>query len=83
LSKSRIILEARTKINNGNIRKNYAGKNYTYDQERDAFIAPQPYRKWILNEETCQWESPIPYPVDEKQYLWNDNKGVWEELVTD
>jgi hypothetical protein len=68
---------------NGNYRKNYAGIGYKYDQERDAFIPPKPFNKWILNEETCQWESPIPYPVDEKQYLWNDNQGVWEELVTD
>jgi hypothetical protein len=68
---------------NGNYRKNYAGIGYIYDQERDAFIPPKPFNKWILNEETCQWESPIPYPVDEKQYLWNDNQGVWEELVTD
>jgi hypothetical protein len=68
---------------NGNYRKNYAGIGYKYDQERDAFIPPKPFNKWVLNEETCQWESPVPYPVDEKQYLWNDNQGVWEELVTD
>jgi hypothetical protein len=66
---------------NGNIRKNYAGKDYTYDPERDAFIAPQPFTKWILNEDTCQWEAPIPYPTDGKDYVWNDNKGEWEEVV--
>jgi hypothetical protein len=65
---------------NGNIRKNFAGIGYTYDQERDAFIAPQPYRKWVLNEETCQWEAPTPYPTDDKRYVWNDNRGEWEEL---
>ena len=65
---------------NGNYRKNYAGIGYTYDPERDAFIAPKPFNKWILNEETCQWEAPIPYPTDDKRYVWNDNQGEWEEL---
>jgi hypothetical protein len=68
---------------NGNYRKNYAGIGYIYDQERDAFIPPKPFNKWILNEDTCRWESPVQYPNDEKEYVWNDNKGVWEELVTD
>ena len=66
---------------NGNYRKNYAGIVYKYDEERDAFIPPQPFNKWVLNEDTCRWESPVPYPDDEKQYVWNDNKGVWEELI--
>lgn len=65
---------------NGNYRKNYAGIGYTYDFERDAFIAPKPYTKWVLNETTCQWEAPTPYPTDGKHYVWNDNKGEWEEL---
>jgi hypothetical protein len=64
---------------NGNYRKNYAGIGYTYDPERDAFIAPKPYTKWVLNEETCQWEAPTPYPTDDKRYVWNDNRGEWEE----
>jgi hypothetical protein len=64
---------------NGNIRKNYAGIGYTYDPERDAFIAPKPYTKWVLNEETCIWEAPTPYPTDDKHYVWNDNRGEWEE----
>ena len=68
----------RTSYNN-NYRKNYAGVGYTYDEERDAFIAPKPYDKWILNEETCRWEAPIPYPTDGLRYVWNDNKGEWEE----
>jgi hypothetical protein len=63
------------------LRKNYAGIGFTYDEERDAFIAPKPYSKWILNEETCQWEAPKPYPTDGKDYVWNDNKGEWEEVV--
>jgi hypothetical protein len=66
---------------NGTFRKNYAGTGYKYDSERDAFIAPKLYVNWILNEETCQWESPIPYPDDDKRYLWNENKGEWEELI--
>ncbi len=47
------------------LRKNYAGIGYTYDETRDAFIPPQPYASWVLNEETCLWESPIPYPAEE------------------
>ena len=70
----------RTSYNN-NIRKNYAGIGFTYDEERDAFIPPKPFTKWILNEDTCQWEAPIPYPDDDKFYVWNDNKGEWEEVV--
>ena len=68
---------------NGNYRKNYAGIGYKYDEERDAFIPPKPFNKWVLNEDTCRWESPVPYPDDEKQYVWNDNQGVWEELILD
>lgn len=65
---------------NGNIRKNFAAIGYFYDQERDAFTAPKPYGKWILNEEICQWEPPVPYPTDDLLYVWNDNRGEWEEL---
>jgi hypothetical protein len=64
---------------NGNYRKNYAGIGYTYDPERDAFIAPKIFSKWVLNEDTCCWEAPIPYPIDDKNYVWNDNRGEWEE----
>jgi hypothetical protein len=66
---------------NGNIRKNYAGIGFSYDNERDAFIPPKIYNKWILNEDTCNWEPPVEYPLDGKIYVWNDNKGEWEELV--
>jgi hypothetical protein len=68
----------RTSYNN-NYRKNYAGIGYTYDPERDAFIAPKPFTKWVLNEETCRWEAPTPYPTDDKRYVWNDNRTEWEE----
>ena len=66
---------------NGNYRKNYAGIGYKYDQERDAFIPPKPFNKWVLNEDTCRWESPVPYPNNDKRYVWNDNKSEWELIV--
>jgi len=59
-------------------RKNYAGIGHTYDEERDAFIAPQPYPSWILNEDTCQWEVPTPMPDDGKEYEWNESTISWE-----
>jgi len=59
-------------------RKNYAGKGYTYDENRDAFIAPKPFNSWILNEDTCRWESPIPYPTDGKMYSWNESTLTWD-----
>jgi hypothetical protein len=63
---------------NNNIRKNFAGIGFTYDQTRDAFIPPKPYNSWILNEQTCQWESPIPMPTDGKIYTWNEQNKTWE-----
>ena len=66
---------------NATFRKNYAGIGYTFDAEKDAFIPPKPFSKWVLNEDTCLWEAPVAYPDDEKRYAWNDNKGEWEELV--
>lgn len=59
-------------------RKNYAGVGYKYDRIRDAFIPPQPYSNWILNEETCRWEAPVPYPNDGQLYSWNETTQVWE-----
>lgn len=63
---------------NGNIRKNYAGLGFSYDAERDAFISPRPYLSWQLNEETCQWTSPVPYPLDDLTYGWNEAELTWE-----
>ena len=63
---------------NNNIRKNYAGVGYTYDQTRDAFIPPKPYNSWILNKDTCLWESPIPYPQDNNKYRWNEQNKSWD-----
>ena len=61
-------------------RKNYAGIGYYYDSIRDAFIPPKPYPSWILNEFSCLWESPIPYPNDGNIYQWNEETGNWEQL---
>ena len=60
---------------NNNIRKNYAGVGYSYDEVRDAFIPPKPFDSWTLNEETCNWEAPIPYPDDGQIYSWNETEG--------
>ena len=65
---------------NGNFRKNYAGIGYTYDETRDAFYTPQPYPSWTLNETTCQWEAPTPYP-DEGNYAWDEDTLSWIEGV--
>jgi hypothetical protein len=65
---------------NGNIRKNYAGIGYTFDEQRDAFIPPKPYPSWLLNETTCIWESPVPYPNDGKFYEWNETTTEWIEI---
>jgi len=59
------------------LRKNYAGIGFKYDKELDAFIPPQPFPSWKLNEETCLWESRIPYPNDNKQYIWNEHEYNW------
>jgi len=67
---------------NGNMRKNYAGIGDTYDSQRDAFIAQQPYPSWTLAEETCRWASPVAYPTDGKRYNWNEATLTWIEAVT-
>lgn len=61
------------------LRKNYAGIGYIYDSERDAFIPPQPYPSWVLEEETCHWNSPAPKPEDDKLYVWDEEKVAWVE----
>lgn len=66
---------------NNNIRKNYAGIGHTYDAARDAFIAPKPYASWVLDEDTCRWQAPVPYPNDNKKYYWNEEIGNWVEAV--
>ena len=68
---------------NGNIRKNFAGIGYTYDAGRDAFIPPKPFESWVLNEETCLWESPVPYPTDGVMYHWNEELTDWQATVNE
>jgi len=62
---------------NGTFRKNYAGLGYTYDATRDAFIAPQPFPSWILDEDTCQWQAPVPRPDLVSDYYWDEDTLSW------
>jgi hypothetical protein len=62
---------------NGKIRKNYAGIGYTYDATRDAFIPPQPFPSWTLNEQTCLWDAPTPMPTDGQRYQWDEATTSW------
>ena len=65
---------------NSNIRYNYAGIGFTYDEDRDAFIPPQPYASWVLDEATCLWVAPIAYPA-EGVHVWDEEAGDWVEVV--
>jgi hypothetical protein len=65
---------------NATIRKNFAGPGFYYDEELDAFIPPKPFDSWLLDEETCRWEAPIPYPADGKPYGWNEETLSWIEI---
>ena len=65
---------------NARIRKNYAGVGYKYDAALDAFIPPQPFASWTLNNETAQWEAPTPYPTDDKRYTWDEATTAWVEV---
>ena len=68
---------------NGGIpyRKNFAGIGYSYSQSLDGFIPPKIFDSLVLNEETCQWETPIPYPTDGKHYTWNEETISWVEII--
>jgi hypothetical protein len=66
---------------NGNIRKNYAGIGYTYDADRDAFIAPKPFNSWLLDEDTCQWQPPTPHPTDDLMYEWDEELTDWKPII--
>lgn len=66
---------------NATIRKNFAGIGFSYDEDRDAFIPPKPFESWLLNEETCNWEAPTPYPTDGKLYNWDEASQEWIEYV--
>ena len=63
------------------LRKNWAGVGFTYDATKDAFIAPQPYSSWTLNNTTCLWEAPTAYPDDNKKYEWNEDTTNWTEIT--
>jgi hypothetical protein len=63
-------------------RKNFASVNFTYDPVRDAFIPPKLFPSWVLDEETCYWKSPIPYPDDGQQYHWVEETQKWEPSGT-
>jgi len=63
---------------NNNIRKNFAGVGFQYDQTRDAFIAPKPFNSWILNEDTCRWEAPVAMPINDNRYTWNESTLTWD-----
>ena len=65
------------------LRKNYAGIGFTYYVIRDAFITPKPYESWLLNDETCLWSCPVPYPTDNKLYLWDEATLSWSNEETD
>lgn len=71
------------------LRKNYAGIGYTYDAERDAFIPPKRFDSWVLNEETCTWQAPIPQPDMFIRnglmisHSWNEDSRTWEEFESE
>ncbi len=67
---------------NGSFRKNFAGVGYTYDRQRLAFIPPKPFASWTLNEDTCLWNSPVPYPNDGNLYSWNEETLSWDIINT-
>lgn len=68
---------------NATFRKNYAGIGYVYDEIYDAFYAPKPYNSWILNQDTFQWDPPIPYPNDNNVYSWDESTLSWKLVETE
>jgi hypothetical protein len=65
---------------NGLFRKNFAGAGFIYDVKRDAFLEPRPFASWVLNNETCKWGPPVPYPEDGKRHVWDDYTNTWIDL---
>lgn len=71
-------------VNGGTaLRKNFAGIGFTYDENLDAFIPPKPFESWVLNEETCLWESPTPMPTDGAFYTWNETTQSWDAIPSE
>jgi len=66
---------------NATFRKHYAGIGFKYDATLDAFVPPKPFASWTLNETTCVWEAPVPYPTDDKPYTWDEDNQVWVEII--
>jgi hypothetical protein len=66
---------------NGNIRKNYAGIGFTYDEDLDAFVPPKPFPSWLLDTDTARWVAPVPYPTDGLIYAWDEDAGDWVAVV--
>jgi hypothetical protein len=67
---------------NGNIRKNFAGIGYYYDEDKDVFIPPKFFNSWILDEDTCQWNAPIEVPDNENSYIWDEESVSWKLVNT-
>lgn len=66
----------------GSFRKNYAKIGEVYDAERDAFMdANPPFPSWVLNETTCKWEPPVPYPTDGRLYQWDETNKTWKDTT--
>jgi hypothetical protein len=63
------------------LRKNYAGIGFTYDRTKDAFIPPQPFLSWTLNDDTCLWDAPTPMPTDDKSYRWDETTTSWVKVT--
>tara|TARA_B100000029_G_scaffold356983_1_gene349814 strand:+ start:277 stop:648 length:372 start_codon:yes stop_codon:yes gene_type:complete len=66
---------------NGTFRKNYAGVGYTYDRDKDAFVPPQPFASWSLDDDTCTWKAPVDFPEDGKKYYWDEDNTAWVEIT--
>jgi hypothetical protein len=64
---------------NSQFRKHFAGIGYTYDPIEDRFISPPPFPSWVLNED-CFWEAPVPMPIDDKRYTWDEETLAWVEV---
>ena len=71
-------IETNELTNEAGFRKNYAGIGFTFDEQRDAFIPPKPYNSWILDEDTCLWNAPIPMPTDGRMYRWIEDDLNWQ-----
>lgn len=62
---------------NRNFRKNFASQGFSFDEVRNAFIPPKPFESWVLNEDTCSWQAPLPLPTDGGKYQWDENSKTW------